>query len=65
MFRALIATTIVIAAIGSAPVSSASGKYANCTEAHEDGRYNIPQGDPDYWDDGDRDGDGYACEPKP
>jgi hypothetical protein len=22
-------------------------------------------GDPDYWDDGDRDGDGLACEPKP
>lgn len=37
--------------------------YANCTEARADGAYNIPQDDPAYWEDGDRDGDGYACEP--
>ena len=38
------------------------GKYKNCTEAHQDGRWDIPQGDPDYWDRGDRDHDGIACE---
>ncbi|MDD4868478.1 MAG: excalibur calcium-binding domain-containing protein, partial [Mycobacterium sp.] len=40
----------------------ASGPYRNCTEAHRDGRYNIPTGDPDYWTGGDRDNDGLACE---
>ena len=42
--------------------AAASGKYDNCTEAHQDGRYDIPQGDPDYWSAGDRDSDGIACE---
>ncbi len=36
--------------------------YDNCTEAHDDGRWDIPQGDDAYWEDGDRDGDGYACD---
>lgn len=39
--------------------------YKNCTEAHNDGRYNIPQDDPAYSSKLDRDGDGFACEPKP
>jgi hypothetical protein len=30
--------------------------------AHADGRYNIPQGDPDYKASQDRDNDGIACE---
>ena len=64
MIRALVvALAIGAAAIGAAPVATASGKYSpNCTEAHQDGRYDIPQGDPDYWDGGDRDKDGYACD---
>ena len=63
--------TITAAAIGGALLAgsllgcgpaSASGPYANCSEAHADGRYDIPQGDPDYWPGGDRDHDGIACE---
>ena len=62
MIRTLIvALAIAAAAIGAAPVAAASGKYANCG-AHQDGRYDIPQGDPDYWSAGDRDSDGIACE---
>jgi hypothetical protein len=57
-----VAAAIAAAAIGVAPVAAASGQYANCTQAHNDGRYDIPQGDPDYWSGGDRDGDGIACE---
>jgi hypothetical protein len=65
--RFLIAVIFIGAAtaIGAAPAAVAAGPYANCSEAHADGRYNIPQDDPDYWEAGDRDGDGYACEPKP
>ena len=64
MFRVLIAGAFVClaAAVGAAPVASASGPYANCTQAHKDGRYDIPKGDPDYWAGGDRDNDGVACE---
>jgi hypothetical protein len=36
--------------------------YSNCEEAHADGRYNIPQGDPAYNPALDRDGDGIACD---
>ena len=36
--------------------------YSNCSQAHADGRYNIPRGDPSYRSKLDRDGDGYACE---
>jgi len=50
------------ALLGLAPLASASGPYANCTQAHADGRYYIPQDDPDYWSAGDRDNDGIACE---
>ena len=64
MVRLLIAATLVAgaAAIGAAPMAAASGPYANCTAAHKDGRWDIPKGDPDYWDGGDRDHDGIACE---
>ena len=34
--------------------------YSNC-EAHADGRYNIPKGDPAYNPALDRNGDGVAC----
>ena len=46
----MILTIIVAAAIaaaaamGGAPVAAAGGPYANCTQAHIDGRYDIPKG---------------------
>lgn len=63
MFRVFIAAALVAgaAALGAA-TANAAGSYSNCTEAHQDGRYDIPQSDPDYWPGGDRDGDGIACE---
>lgn len=36
--------------------------YRNCSQAHADGRYDIPVGDPAYRPGLDRDHDGYACE---
>jgi hypothetical protein len=61
--RVLIAAVAISAVgIGIAPAASATGTYRNCTQAHQDGRWDIPQGDPDYWSGGDRDGDGIACE---
>lgn len=63
MVRALIAAALIaVTGITVAPVAQAAGPYKNCTEAHKDGRYNIPQGDPDYKSSQDRDGDGVACE---
>lgn len=64
MFRTIIVAALIAgaAAVGAAPLANASGPYRNCTEAHQDGRYDIPQGDPDYWPAGDRDNDGIACE---
>ena len=58
----LVAAAIAVAATGLAPIAAATGPYANCTQAHKDGRWDIPQDDPDYWSGGDRDGDGVACE---
>jgi hypothetical protein len=58
----IVAAAIAGAAVGTAPTVVAAGPYANCTEAHNDGRYDIPQSDSDYWSAGDRDGDGIACE---
>ena len=61
--RALAAAGVLSAALlGLAPLASANGPYANCTQAHADGRYDIPQDDADYWPGGDRDHDGVACE---
>jgi hypothetical protein len=51
--------------LGLAPVASAyeyGPVYSTCTVAHDAGVYDIPQGDSAYWDDGDRDNDGYACD---
>ncbi|WP_029117076.1 excalibur calcium-binding domain-containing protein [Mycobacterium sp. URHB0044] len=56
------ALVVAGASIGVAPIASAHGPYANCTAAHKDGRWDIPQSDPDYWPAGDRDQDGIACE---
>lgn len=64
MIRTILVAAFVVTApaIVLAPSAVADGPYANCSAAHADGRYDIPQGDPDYWDGGDRDRDGIACE---
>jgi Excalibur calcium-binding domain len=63
MIRALlVAAAIGAAAVGLAPVAIADSPYANCTEAHNDGRWDILKGDDAYWTAGDRDQDGIACE---
>jgi hypothetical protein len=63
LIRFFVATAaIAVVTVGIAPIASATGPYRNCTQAHQDGRWDIPQGDPDYWSGGDRDGDGVACE---
>lgn len=66
MFQRFVIATLlagaVAVAIGGAPAALAQRPYANCTEAHQDGVYDIPQNDPAYWSGGDRDGDGIACE---
>lgn len=36
--------------------------YATCGDAHGAGVYDIPRGTPAYWNGGDRDNDGYACD---
>ena len=48
--------------VSIAPAAQAGPPYKNCTEAHKDGRYNIPRGDPAYQQKLDRDNDGVACE---
>lgn len=55
----------IVGGVVISPSALASRPYKNCTEAHQDGRYNIPQDDPAYSSKLDRDGDGLACEPKP
>ena len=66
VIRALVVATaaagIITGATVTAPLATASGPYRNCTEAHRDGRYNIPKGDSDYQPKLDRDNDGIACE---
>ena len=65
MLRTVFAAAPLIFVVGilSAPAAVADPPYRNCTEAHADGRYNIPSDDPAYRPALDRDGDGYACEP--
>ncbi|MCW2511558.1 MAG: calcium-binding protein [Mycobacterium sp.] len=64
MVRKLIGALLLvgIAAVGVAPAASAQRPYKNCTEAHNDGVYDIPESSDAYWSGGDRDGDGVACE---
>jgi Excalibur calcium-binding domain len=65
MLRSAFAITSLLFGMGTAiaPSALADPPYKNCTEAHADGRYNIPSNDPAYRSALDRDGDGYACEP--
>jgi len=65
MFKVLLAATAAAVGMGItlAPIAAADQRpYENCSEAHADGRYDIPEGDDAYWPGGDRDGDGLACE---
>lgn len=61
---AALSAVAVLLGIGldRAPSAQAGPPYRNCTEAHQDGRYNIPRGDPAYQQKLDRDNDGIACE---
>lgn len=65
MFR-FIAITAAVACIGlclaPSAVAAPGPVYANCTEAREAGDTDILVGSDAYWEDGDRDGDGIACE---
>jgi hypothetical protein len=66
-FRIAVAAMATVAAfvgvgVTIAPAAQAGPPYKNCTEAHKDGRYNIPRGDPAYQQKLDRDNDGIACE---
>ena len=38
------------------------GLHKNCAEAHAEGRYDIPEGDPAYQPELDKDQSGIACE---
>ena len=46
----------------NAPCTKYGCVFKNCTDAHNHGRYNIPQDDPAYCPSQDRDNDGWACE---
>ena len=62
MITAAIGGALLAVSLLGAGLASADGKYSTCGEAAADGVFNIPEGDPNYWDDGDRDQDGVACE---
>jgi hypothetical protein len=67
MTRLIVAAMAMIAVslgigITVAPVAQADPPYKNCTAARQDGRSNIPRGDPAYQQKLDRDNDGIACE---
>ena len=64
MFRTLGSAPFLVAAaaIGLAPIASASGPYNNCSQAKADGVCNITTDSPWYLAKLDRDGDGVACE---
>lgn len=76
LLTAATVVAIWVAALGAAPAATAdppdinciqvssdgSCVYKNCTDAKAHGRCNIPQGDPAYCPQQDRDGDGLACE---
>jgi hypothetical protein len=59
-----IAAALVGIGLGLAPpaVASPGPVYPNCTAAHNAGVWDILESDDAHWSDGDRDGDGIACE---
>ena len=59
-----VAAAVACLGLGLTPAASASfgPVYDSCTEAHDDGVWNIPESDDAYWEGGDRDDDGIACE---
>jgi len=61
MITAAIGGALLIGSLLGAGLANA-GDYSTCSEAAQDGVFNIPEGDDNYWDEGDRDGDGIACE---
>ncbi|UMB70807.1 excalibur calcium-binding domain-containing protein [Mycobacterium paraterrae] len=65
MLRTAFVTASLLVGLGiaAAPTALADPPYRNCSEAHADGRYNIPSTDPAYRSQLDRDQDGLACEP--
>jgi hypothetical protein len=56
------AAAVVGIGLTDSPAAQADPPYANCKQAAQDGRYNIPRGDPAYSPKLDRDNDGIACE---
>lgn len=44
------------------PLNTSRCYWQNCTEAHQNGEGDIPQGSPHYCSKQDRDSDGVACE---
>lgn len=61
-------TAVVGLCLAVAPVASAyeyGPVYGTCGDAHNAGVYDIPESGPAYWPDGDKDGDGIACESTP
>lgn len=62
----LLGVAVCLAGIGLGVAPSALAApgpvYATCSEAREAGDTDIPAGSEAYWADGDRDGDGVACE---
>lgn len=48
--------------ISPLPRNSGGCYWANCTQAHQNGEGDIPQGSAHYCSKQDRDGDGVACE---
>lgn len=49
-------------AVPSIPLNTNGCYWANCSEAHQNGEGNIPQGNAHYCAKQDRDDDGIACE---
>lgn len=62
MRRILVVAGLTIGTALGLPLAAEADPYANCTEAANDGSYNIPRGSPAYAPKLDGDGDGVACE---
>lgn len=69
MFRSLTTASLIIGVgIALAPVSDATPMlptFKSCKQAHVEGVYNIPKGDPQYKKKQDKNHDGVACEGHP